>query len=175
MNEITSEYLASQGLNASFPHRFASKIKKTDTCWIWVGGRNEHGYGVIGMGGRGTKFIRAHRASWILYRGPIPPGMCVLHVCDHPPCVCPDHLFLGNQVDNAVDAVKKGRVRQGDNHWNVKISDKRVAELRSVYKRHAKNQNILAKRFGISIHTLRRICYGTTRKHVIIQAGDEAC
>jgi HNH endonuclease len=165
MIEITAEYLASQGLSETFFHRFWKKVTKQGECWVWIGGKNENGYGVIGRGRDGWGLIKAHRASWVLHNGPIPDGLCVLHHCDNPPCVRPDHLFLGDHVDNGQDASAKGRMHQGNDHWNIKISDEQVTELRFLYKRHSKNQKMLAEKFGISVFTLRRICYGTTRKH----------
>ena len=80
-------------------------------CWDWVGARDTFGYGVIGRGGRGRGHTGAHRVSWQIHRGPIPPGMYVLHRCDNPPCSNPAHLFLGTHRDNVADMVAKGRNR----------------------------------------------------------------
>lgn len=84
-------------------------------CWEWTGSRTMagRGYGTIGIGGRSTL---AHRVSWEIKNGPIPDGpghhgVCVLHRCDNPPCVRPDHLFLGTQKDNVEDMDTKGRRR----------------------------------------------------------------
>jgi len=71
-------------------------------CWEWEGSRFPSGYGRL-------KRMRAHRAVWEAVYGPIPAGLCVLHRCDNPPCVRPDHLRLGTQADNMRDRASKGR------------------------------------------------------------------
>jgi hypothetical protein len=81
-------------------------------CWIWLGcTRGSHGYGGIKVNGR---TIPAHRYPWELHRGPIPVGLFVLHRCDNPARVNPDHLFLGTHQDNEDDKVRKGRQACGD-------------------------------------------------------------
>jgi hypothetical protein len=80
-------------------------------CWLWEGGVIESGYGQFTMNYRN---MGAHRASWILHRGPIPPGTMVCHKCDTPSCVRPDHLFLGNSSTNMLDASAKGRISNGN-------------------------------------------------------------
>ena len=89
--------------------RFMAKVKVTDAgCWIWTGSRKHGGlpYGHFRMGGH---IMPAHRAAWILFNGKIPRGRSVLHRCDVPPCIRPQHLFLGTHVDNMRDMVAKGR------------------------------------------------------------------
>ena len=75
-------------------------------CMEWMGSRDELGYGDVGFRGKSTG---AHRVAWELKHGPIPHGMCICHHCDNPPCVNPDHLFLGTHRDNAIDRFSKGR------------------------------------------------------------------
>jgi hypothetical protein len=77
-------------------------------CWVITGHHNRDGYGVLSVDGN---MQLAHRLVWVYTFGPIPPGMCVLHRCDNPPCCNPDDLFLGTQADNMRDMAAKGR------HW----------------------------------------------------------
>ena len=88
--------------------RFWDRVDKTDGCWNWMGVKNKKGYGSFGC----IKGINlAHRASWFIHNGEIPKdkdnNYCgtklVLHECDNPSCVNPDHLFLGTDVDNGRD------------------------------------------------------------------------
>lgn len=75
-------------------------------CHFWLGASNKRRYGFMCFDGRSQK---AHRIAWLLTRGPIPQGLRVLHRCDMPECVNPDHLFLGTQADNVADMESKGR------------------------------------------------------------------
>ena len=77
-------------------------------CWIWVGAAKAHGYGHIydGCG----KFKLAHRLSYEFFKGPIPEGHVVMHICDNPWCVNPDHLRAGTAQENVQDCLRKGRV-----------------------------------------------------------------
>lgn len=93
-----------------FQSRFWAKVEKSSGCWTWTGGKLSSGYGRIRMN---MKRVRAHRAAWRIAKGEIPTGMSVLHKCDNPACVNPDHLFLGTQQDNLKDMCAKGRGRSG--------------------------------------------------------------
>ena len=87
--------------------RFESKyIKDPSGCWLWQACVNNKGYGGFCLDG---KWAMAHRVSWETVNGKIENSLCVLHKCDIPRCINPDHLFLGSRSDNMKDAVKKKR------------------------------------------------------------------
>ena len=87
--------------------QFWSKVDKSGECWIWNGPKGGRNYGRVFINGR----VRpAHQVAWELANGkPFPAGMLACHHCDNPPCVNPDHIFVGTNIDNVLDAIKKGR------------------------------------------------------------------
>lgn len=92
--------------------RFWTHVRKTRGCWIWMGGRNSDGYGVLRVGGARAGFIRAHRLAYELAHGvKLGASECALHHCDNPACVRPSHLFCGMQRENVRDCQRKGRLR----------------------------------------------------------------
>lgn len=82
------------------------KIVQRSPCWEWQKSRDKHGYGYVGQD---AKTKKAHRVSYETFIGLIPEGMCVLHRCDNPPCINPEHLFLGTLKQNALDRDAKHR------------------------------------------------------------------
>lgn len=95
--------------------RFEDKIMviagMEDACHLWTAQLDKDGYGQFSMSG--TDKWQAHRASYYLFVGPIPAGKIVMHICDRPRCVNPEHLRVGTQADNMADKVAKGRWRGG--------------------------------------------------------------
>ena len=81
--------------------RFYSRIKKTDTCWLWVGSLSEKGYGIFY---HNYKTTRAHRMSLELSGSTIPHGMQIDHLCRVRNCVNPSHL----QIVDAKTNVRRG-------------------------------------------------------------------
>lgn len=111
-------------LNAK--ERFWRNVEKTESCWNWIGGKRNNGYGVIFANGRDGS---AHQFSYEIHRGPI-GSMHVLHKCDNKVCVNPDHLFLGTNRDNVDDKVKKNRAPRGSMHGMAIGRDRIVASVR---------------------------------------------
>lgn len=82
---------------------------KEEGCWEWKGGTNGSNYGSVTIDGDHIP-KSAHRKSYELFVDDIPEGLFVCHHCDNPPCIRPDHLFVGTQKDNLQDASEKGRL-----------------------------------------------------------------
>jgi hypothetical protein len=147
--------------------RFWEKVTKTDTCWLWTGAANHLGYGQIAQGGADSanKRLRATAVAWFLVRGEWPaPGAHICHRCDNPPCVNPDHLFLGTAKDNLRDAIAKGRFRFlkpsfGERNVNAKMTSALVVEARA---RHlaGERQADLARAYNVSNSTMCAILKG---------------
>ena len=135
--------------------RFWERVNKTSSCWLWTASTNKNGYGKF----RDARWahVTAHRFSWILANGPIPEGLWVLHRCDVPGCVNPDHLFLGTARDNNLDMMKKGRGR-----W---IPPRKLTEddVRAIRKR-IPNETLtaIAKDYGLHMTNISNIKRGIT-------------
>lgn len=132
-----------------------------DGCWVWNRARNAGGYGSKGHDG---KTWLAHRLSWLIHKGEIPEGFNVCHHCDNPPCVNPDHLFLGKQKQNMEDCAKKGRrpCFKGINHPRRKFTERQVRQIRASKTPRRK----LAERFGVAKSTIDHIIQRITWSHL---------
>jgi hypothetical protein len=126
-------------------------------CWPWQGQKNDKGYGRW----RGSM---AHRAAYELVHGPIPEGQIVRHRCDNPPCCNPDHLVAGTHVDNAQDALTRGRFSEGARHGNTKLTQEQADYIRR--NPDGKRQRDLAKQFGVSVSTISYIRSGRSWRMV---------
>lgn len=149
---IDPDYVLPSGTNAK---RVAKDVfwgqvgEITDTgCREWQGKRYRTDYGCFMYQGR---YIQAHRLAYFLAKGVDPGKLCVCHKCDNPPCVNPDHLFLGTQKDNSQDKVSKGRsnTARGENAGNAKLTADDVRAIRELQKSGMLRRE-LAERFGVS-------------------------
>lgn len=149
-------------LEQKFLDRISIPGDYIDGCWIWIGAMHKGGYGHLKFDGI-TRL--AHRISWELFNGPIPEGFLVLHKCDNPPCVNPNHLFLGDHADNMKDMWDKGRhsidhiknLNEKGNSHSAKLSFEEVTEVRELYSTGLVTMAMLAIYFNITSGTVCKI------------------
>lgn len=151
---------------------FWTRVKKTAdaSCWIWVGARLTNGYGTLRVNGRQVK---AHRFSYQLAYGET-HGLHVLHKCDNPPCVRPDHLFLGTDADNVHDCIAKGRNRlpdpkmapKGEKNGSAKLTAIQVREIRTRYSSGGVSLATLGREYGVFHSNIQAIVNRRSWRHV---------
>ena len=147
-------------ITKTLEQRFWEKVDKTGDCWNWTGSVNNHGYGKIFCD---RKLLLSHRVSWEFANGKIPKGKhykttCILHRCDNPKCVNPDHLFLGTQKDNVADMLNKNRAK-------TKLNPSKVTAIRKKYAIGTITMSKLATMYGISQTTIWLIVNRKTWNH----------
>lgn len=170
------------------PEVFWSRVDKSqpEYCWIWKGrlwnNTPARAYGHFDIKGVG---VFAHRMAYELTYGPIPKGLEVCHKCDNPPCVRPDHLFLGTHTDNMRDAVAKGKLGhvpwskehpypiRGEKSPNARLTDAKVLEMKMLYARGGVSQRSLGKKMGISSTVARRVLSGKGWTHIQLDVSTQ--
>lgn len=143
--------------------RFSLKVDMHDLCgcWPWLGAQKAGGYGNIFLRKEDGVVITesAHVVSYELFVGPVPPDLWVLHKCDNPPCIRPDHLFVGPPKTNQDDMRAKGRgndVRKLSFETVLAIRDARAVGVRL---------RILAEQYGVSEGAISMAARGITHSH----------
>lgn len=141
-------------------------------CWEWTATKLPGGYGNFSSAITSHKEVRAHRFSYELAYGPIPKGLNVLHRCDNPACVNPDHLFLGTHKDNADDMVSKGRNAKGEMLPQHKLTESDVLYIRRRYAQGGISQRKLAKEMNVSFSAVHLIIERINWKHLKEEDND---
>lgn len=147
-------HLTARGIDPDPVKNFWKRVDKNgpNGCWVWIGGRDKWGYGDLYYL---AKHIQAHRLSWRFLRGD-PGKMDVLHKCNNPPCCNPDHLYLGDDLDNARDRQKAGTQTWGERTKRAKLTGVQVRQIRKEFKwagPRKSNAAELAKRYGVDSST----------------------
>lgn len=124
-------------------------------CWIWTSCKDKDGYGWIGLTKKSSGFYnkRAHRISALIHgiSDILTENQLILHKCDNPGCVNPEHLFIGTTEDNVKDRVSKNRtaIQSGSSHGYAKLVESQVLEIRAKYATGNYTQDKLATEYKV--------------------------
>lgn len=147
--------------------RFMSYVKKTKTCWLWIGGKSGNGSGAFHD--RQGRNLRAHRVMAEWTNGPIAEEIVVCHNCDVKLCVNPLHLFLGTRKDNCLDRVMppprpryartrvKKSMNSGETNGMAKLTIGKVLLIRAMHATGRFTQTEIGRRFKITSGTIHQI------------------
>lgn len=144
INNFSSEWIC--GLK----DKLMSKVKYNGECIEWLGGRNSSNKFAYGRTYWKGRTLTTHRASYAAFNGAIPEGAWVLHRCDNPICINPDHLYLGDRAQNSRDIVERNR------HGGSKLAKIREDQVDEIRKSSLSN-NELAAIYNVHRATIRRV------------------
>lgn len=142
--------------------RFVDRRDSDDnSCWIWTGAKSPKGYGHFRVADNQT--LNASRYSFMIHYPDVDlQGLEVCHKCDNPPCVNPNHLFVGTRKDNAVDMANKNRSLFGEKNHSHKFSNADIRIMRQLHTDGWLTKDI-ADRFGTSRNYVSEVLRGTKR------------
>lgn len=164
MNKTNNDYVKNRLINESDKEAIKG-------CWIWPSIRR--GYGCLTLNGKDTT---AHRASYLLFNGPIEDEtLQIRHTCHNGKCVNPKHLILGTAKQNSEDNVRDGRQAKGEKMGSAKLKNKEILEIRKLYKIHLEsgsvkgpyNMTSLSKMFKVSPSTIGCIVHNRSWRHLL--------
>jgi len=150
---------------AIFHSRCKINENTPEKCLEWQRGLFNSGYGKFQYQG---KQMLTHRLSYELFHGrPITEGMFLLHSCDNPKCVKPDHLREGTNQENMDDRNSRNRQANGESHGKSKLTANQVLEIRQKYQTLEDcTQAALANEFGVSQPTISKIIHNERWTHI---------
>jgi len=149
--------------------RFMSyvQVDNDSGAWLWLGGKTASGYGAFWLSG---STVSAHRVSWTIKHGDIPPGLFVCHKHEHlgRHNVNPDHLFLGTPLDNTRDMERKGRSvhPKGEKNGRALLDSEMVLRIRSEYSKGGITHRQLSEKLGVPLRSISQITEHRNWRHL---------
>jgi hypothetical protein len=135
-------------------YMLAHSAPSENGCRNWMGSKNPKGYGWVRAN---AKTELAHRwMAHLAFGFDIDSPLQVLHTCDNPACVNPDHLFIGTDLDNMMDKVRKGR------HGRTKLTPSDVRAIRKEREEQKTPYYIIARNYGVTKRSVWQIFSGRT-------------
>lgn len=148
----------------------ATHAHPNNNCLIWTGCTNEHGYGVVNVGGRSGGTRKLHRWKYQQYHKLTDEQMAsipaIRHTCHIPACYAEYHLQPGTHAENMADMVEAGRSRRGSSHYMAKLTEEDVRSIRKRYAAGGITMRQLATEHGIVTSSVEHMIAGRTWKNV---------
>jgi hypothetical protein len=154
--------------------RLDERTDKSGNCWLWTGSVFKHRGGYGQFYDDDQRVRRAHRVAFEEHHGiALTSDEVVLHLCDTPLCVRPDHLAIGTQADNLADMRRKGRghlfteatAERGTDRYNAKLDPDKVRRLRAA-RAAGESITALAREIGVTQAAAQMAAVGKTWKHI---------
>jgi hypothetical protein len=144
--------------------RFNEKVHRSTECWTWIARRTPQGYGRFSLRGKNRL---AHRVAFELFVRHLDDGEQVLHRCDNPSCVRPDHLWIGDNAANVADKVRKGRAKGfvGESNPRALLRNKDIPVIRRLAA-SGQMQKLIAAQFNVRPHVVGEIVRGKNWRKV---------
>ena len=161
-NKDAARFWSKVDKNGPLPDQSNPHYAGLSPCWTWTSAKTPYGYGVFH-----SHIERlAHRMSWVMQNKSTLNALHVLHLCDNPSCVNPEHLGTGDQSTNMADKLVKDRNLRGERLAQSKATDKSVRKIRQIYAAGGITQDELGAQYGISPSVISRIINRKIWKHV---------
>jgi hypothetical protein len=147
--------------------RFESKFEKTEGCWLWTGSVSKDEYGRFGFN---SQMYKAHRLSYLIYKGAIPEGLEICHtaiICHNRACVNPAHLTAKTRKENQADRALDGTSNRGERGWKAKLTKEDVCEIKKLLAEGDLLQREIGELYGVGERTITSIKLGQNWKHLL--------
>lgn len=141
---------------------FWNKVRKSDSCWEWIGQLNHAGYGMFR---KGNKLARAHRISFSM-SNQLSDSDIILHSCNNRKCVNPKHLRIGSQKENFHDSILAGTAPICENNGQSKLTKEEVSKIKEMYIPRKFGCVKISRFFNISRRQVSRILSGEAWRFV---------